>query len=60
MWLIADGLWRMRRFSRIEAGVLTWHTYEFMRTRLEQKPSDVTLAQREGSLGAKQAALRDL
>ena len=60
MWLIADGLWRLRRFSRIEAGVLTWHTYEFMRTRLEQKSGAAAQACAERSLSAKQAAIDDL
>ena len=49
VWLIADGLWRLRRFSRIEAGVLTWHTYEFMRTRLEVGPAIAQRATRQGS-----------
>ncbi len=54
--LIADGWWRLRRFSRAEAGILTWYAYERIRKRLDEQAGSSTPP--EGSIGQKKARLR--
>jgi hypothetical protein len=53
--IISDGLWRRRRFSRAEAGVMTWYVYKRLGERIDEESGSLAP---EGSPGAKKAELR--
>ena len=53
--IIADGQWRLRRFSRAEAGVMTWYVYQRLIKRIDQESGPLPP---EGSPMATKADLR--
>ena len=55
--LIADGLWRLQRLSRIETGIMTWHLYEMLQKRVDQEMAPSPERGR-GSAESKKAELR--
>ena len=57
--LIADGMWRLRRFSRAEAGVMAWYVYERLRMRVDEESSHYP-SNPDNSAAARKAKIRKL
>ena len=60
---IVDGVWRLRRLSRVEPGILTWHIYQKLEERIDQesvRPHLVSVAEKKAQLRRKQVTEIDL